>query len=320
MEDFSFALVSSESCVIVCELGPRIRFFDFEGENLNVLARSVRITRFLRPLRGGSQPMLVQASDGFLYVVKFNNNLQGPNLAFNEAIGTELYRACQLPVPIWRPLLLTPAFLNQNPDCWIQTETGRLRPTPGICFGSRFLGQSGTRLLEILPGTFFVKVRNRMSFWQAWIVDVCARHADNRQAIFIEQSDGFEPVLMDHGHLFSGADGKRHPHPLASRYLDPRIYPRLLEQEIRELKMMRPVNVDQLWQTAEAIPDEWKSMSALENFSHCLNKLSSPQNLAEVVDMIVELGAKNNSQPLRGTFYDAVPVPLAALAGTYPAA
>jgi hypothetical protein len=274
-----------------------------------VLASGVRVTRFLRPLRGGSQPVLVQASDGHLYVVKFNNNLQGPNLPFNEAMGTELYHMCQLSVPMWKPLLVTSALLDQNPGWWIQTETGRLRPSHGICFGSRFLGEPGQHLLEILPGTFFAKVSNRMSFWQAWMLDVCAQHADNRQVIFIERSGEYEPVFVDHGHLFGGADGEKQPQPLASRYLDPRVYPPPLRREIWKLKMARPVDVDRLWHMAGNLPEEWKSKSALNNFALCVNKLSSPQHLAEVIDMIVEIAEKNCTQPLNKIFYDAMSKP-----------
>ena len=153
--------------------------------------KSVRLSRFIRNLRGGSQPILVQASDGLLYVVKFTNNLQGANLPFNESVGTELYRACGLAVPAWKPLLVSDAFLDRNPDCWMQTSKGRLRPDSGMCFGSRFLGGDGIRLLEILPGTSFKRVRNNKSFWLAWMIDICAHHADGRQAIFVEDAEGW---------------------------------------------------------------------------------------------------------------------------------
>lgn len=50
------------------------------------------IVEYVRPLRGGSQPFLAGASDGQLYVVKFNGNPQGPNVLLNECVGNELYR------------------------------------------------------------------------------------------------------------------------------------------------------------------------------------------------------------------------------------
>src|SRR5580700_5874154 len=97
----------------------------------------VKMVRYLRSLRGGSQPFLAQASDGLFYVVKFAHNLQGPNLLFNESAGTELFRCCGLAVPEWRPLLVTSDFLDQNPGCWMRTAEEVLRPNAGLCFGSR---------------------------------------------------------------------------------------------------------------------------------------------------------------------------------------
>ena len=111
----------------------------------------VLVTQYVRNLRGGSQPILALASDGFQYVVKFANNLQGPNVLFNECAGNELYRACGLTVPKWTPLWVSDSFLDRNRDCWMQTPEGRLRPSSGLCFGSLFLGQDGKRLFEILP-------------------------------------------------------------------------------------------------------------------------------------------------------------------------
>jgi hypothetical protein len=267
------------------------------------------VTQFIRHLRGGSQAKLVQASDGLLYVLKFNNNLQGANLPFNEAIGTELYRACGLPVPGWKPLLLTGRFLDQNPECWIQTKTGGLRPAPGICFGSRFLGAPGTRLLEILPETSFGKIRNHVDFWLAWMVDVCALHADSRQAIFIEHtSRNLEAFFVDHGHLFGGAEGNREPYLCASRYLDRRIYKLATKREIEKLNNWQPADPDPLWKLVISLPDEWKTRSALRNFALCLNKLSSQQFRGGIVDMILSLEETDSAYRNHGVFNQSIPV------------
>ena len=133
------------------------------------------VTHFVRKLPGGSQSILARACDGFQYVVKFANNLQGPNLLFNESAGSELYRACGLPVPEWRPIEVSDSFLDKNPDCWMQTEKGYLRPASGLCFGSRFLGGNDKRLFEILPGSMFNRVHNQVNFWLAWLIDVMRR-------------------------------------------------------------------------------------------------------------------------------------------------
>jgi hypothetical protein len=247
------------------------------------------VTHYVRNLRGGSQPILAWASDGLLYVVKFANNLQGPNLLFNESAGSELYRACGLPVPEWRPLAVSDSILDKNPDCWMETPEGRLRPASGLCFGSRFLGENGKRILEILPGSMFKRVRNQISFWQAWLIDVCAEHVDNRQAIFVEDAEGWlEAHFIDHGHLFGGpkADLKRNFG--ASRYLDPRIYGQVSSEALLSFQdVLQALDADKLRQRIEAIPTEWSHASAPEGFERCLQRLKMASLVQHVVDTII---------------------------------
>jgi hypothetical protein len=236
------------------------------------------VTHFIRNMRGGSQPILAEASDGLQYVVKFANNLQGPNLLFNESAGSELFQSCGVPVPKWKPLRVSDSFLDKNPGCWIQTLEGRLRPTSGLCFGSRFLGGNGKRILEILPGSSFRRVRNQTSFWLVWLIDVCAEHANNRQAIFEEDAESWlDAVFVDHGHLFGGPKAELKRNLCASRYLDSRIYPGLSSKALEDFeKVFRALDADRLWQRLEVIPDEWVEVSALRKFETCLQRLSMP--------------------------------------------
>jgi hypothetical protein len=262
-----------------------------DEEKMPVFGKNVTfVTRHIHNLRGGSAPILAQASDGLSYVVKFTNNLQGTNLLFNESAGSELYRACGLPVPSWKPLMLTDEFLEQNQACWMQTSEGRLRPEPGLCFGSRYLGGEETHLLEILPGNYFKRIRNRKSFWLAWLIDICAGHIDNRQALFVEDSTGWlDAFFVDHGHLFGGPEGEQQRHFQASRYLDARIYLRPTEKQLASFqKVVQNLNVDRLLRRINALPEEWKPASALENFAQCLDRLSTPDLLQSILNTIVE--------------------------------
>ena len=62
--------------------------------------RSVNITRYVTPLReGGSLPAIVEADDGFTYVIKFRGAGQGPGALIAELIGGELARVMGLKVP-----------------------------------------------------------------------------------------------------------------------------------------------------------------------------------------------------------------------------
>lgn len=62
--------------------------------------RSVNIIRYVTPLReGGSLPAIVEADDGFTYVVKFRGAGQGAGALIAELIGGEIARAMGLKVP-----------------------------------------------------------------------------------------------------------------------------------------------------------------------------------------------------------------------------
>jgi len=249
---------------------------------------SALVTEYVRSLRGGSQPILARASDGFQYVVKFANNLQGPNLLFNESAGSELYLACGLPVPEWTPLWIADSFLDRNPDCWMQTPEGRLRPASGLCFGSRFLEQKGKRLFEILSGAMFSRVRNQVSFWHAWLIDICADHVDNRQAVFVEDANGWlDAHFVDHGHLFGGPTAESNRNFRASRYLDPRIYTGVSFRALLDFqRRLQGLDLDKVRQRIEVIPSEWSHASARERFDCCLQRLKTDSLVQNVIETI----------------------------------
>ncbi len=62
--------------------------------------RAVNVTRYITPLReGGSLPAIVEADDGFMYVLKFRGAGQGIKALIAELIGGEIARALGLRVP-----------------------------------------------------------------------------------------------------------------------------------------------------------------------------------------------------------------------------
>lgn len=92
--------------------------------------RTVQVTRYVTPLReGGSLPALVEADDGFLYVLKFRGAGQGPKALIAELIVGELARALGLRVPELVLAELDEAFGRTEPDEEIQdllqASTGR---------------------------------------------------------------------------------------------------------------------------------------------------------------------------------------------------
>ena len=83
--------------------------------------RNVNVTRYVTPLReGGSLPAIVEADDGFLYVLKFRGAGQGVKALIAELIGGEIARVLGLRVPEIVFANVDTAFGRTEPDEEIQ--------------------------------------------------------------------------------------------------------------------------------------------------------------------------------------------------------
>ncbi len=83
--------------------------------------RTVDVTRYVTPLReGGSLPAIVEADDGFLYVLKFRGAGQGVKALIAELLGGEIARALGFRVPEIVFANVDPAFGRTEPDEEIQ--------------------------------------------------------------------------------------------------------------------------------------------------------------------------------------------------------
>ncbi|MDF2476652.1 MAG: aminotransferase class [Sphingobacterium sp.] len=85
------------------------------------IIREVEIIRYVQPFReGGSLPALVDADDGFSYVIKFRGAGQGRKALIAELIGGELARLLKLRVPEIVFAHLDESFGRSEPDEEIQ--------------------------------------------------------------------------------------------------------------------------------------------------------------------------------------------------------
>lgn len=83
--------------------------------------RAVNVIRYVTPLReGGSLPAIVEADDGFLYVLKFRGAGQGVKALIAELIGGEIARALGLRIPEIVFANVDAAFGRTEPDEEIQ--------------------------------------------------------------------------------------------------------------------------------------------------------------------------------------------------------
>ena len=222
----------------------------------------------LRKMRGGSQSVLLRATDGALYVVKMMGNPQGPNVLANEVLGNELANYLGLPVPVWRPIYLSDEFLDRNWLCWFESVSGLVRPSAGLHFASLALGEdSSARAYEVLSGACLSRIGNRTDFVAMLVLDLWASNTDNRQAIFVRGADTqlITAVFVDNGHMFGGPHGQQQLRRGGALFLDRRVYAGLGLRKMfsQWLRRVRSINEGVLLGLARSIPDEWMSKDYL---------------------------------------------------------
>lgn len=104
--------------------------------------RTVNVTRYATPLReGGSLPAVVEADDGFMYVLKFRGSGQGLKSLIAEFIGGEIARVIGLKVPEIVFAELDEAFGRSEPDEEIQDL---LKASRGLNIALHYLSGSAT--------------------------------------------------------------------------------------------------------------------------------------------------------------------------------
>lgn len=99
--------------------------------------REVQTTRYITPLReGGSLPAIVDADDGFMYVLKFRGAGQGAKALIADLVGAEIARVLGLKVPELVLAHLDEAFGRTEPDEEIQDL---LKKSNGLNLGVHYL-------------------------------------------------------------------------------------------------------------------------------------------------------------------------------------
>lgn len=178
--------------------------------------RNVNVTRYITPLReGGSLPAIVEACDGFMYVLKFRGAGQGIKALIAELIGGETARALGLKVPEIVLANIDSAFGRTEPDEEIQDL---LKASTGLNLGLHYLSGSITfdPAVTAIPSALASKivwmdaflvnmdrtVRNtNMLWWQKelWLIDHGAcLYFHHNPATWKEKIDTPFALIKDH--------------------------------------------------------------------------------------------------------------------------
>lgn len=152
--------------------------------------RSVEIIRYIQPFReGGSLPGLVEANDGFKYVIKFRGAGQGCKALVAELICGELARKAGFKIPELVFAELHEGFGRLEPDEEIQDL---LKFSTGQNLGVHFL--SGSLTFDAVVNDIDPLLAAKILWFDAWIMNVDRTPRNTNMLIWNK-----ELWLIDHG-------------------------------------------------------------------------------------------------------------------------
>jgi hypothetical protein len=155
--------------------------------------RTVDVTRYVTPLReGGSLPAIVEANDGFMYVLKFRGAGQGIKALIAELIAGELARALGFKLPELVFATLNEAFGRTEPDEEIQDL---LRASEGLNLGLHYL--AGSITFDALVTTPDPLLASQIVWFDALIMNVDRTPRNTNMLMW-----NGELWLIDHGAAF----------------------------------------------------------------------------------------------------------------------
>ena len=214
--------------------------------------RKVEVTRYVTPLReGGSLPAIVEADDGFLYVLKFRGAGQGIKALIAEFIGGELARAAGFRVPEIVFADVDPAFGRTEPDEEIQDL---LKASGGLNLALHYL--SGAISFDPVVNQVEVDTASRIVWLDCLLTNV-DRTARNTNMLMWHK----ELWLIDHGASLyfhhAGNDWQKAGINPFVQVKDHVLLQRATRLEKADRELKRILQPEIIHRIVNQIPDEW---------------------------------------------------------------
>lgn len=214
--------------------------------------RTVNVTRYVTPLReGGSLPAIVEADDGFIYVIKFRGAGQGKKALVAELIGGELARAIGLNMPELVFMNLDKSFGQSEGDEEIQDL---LKFSEGLNFGLHYL--SGAITYDPI-----VSVADAMSASKVVLLDSIIINMDRTARNTNMLNWNKELWLIDHGASFyfhhSWNTWEKHANGTFPLIKDHVLLERATELEVAASEIKSLLSDEIIDQIVDLVPDDF---------------------------------------------------------------
>ncbi len=217
-----------------------------------LLLRSVQVTRYVKPLReGGSLPAIVEADDGFLYVLKFRGAGQGVKALIAELIAGELARALGLRVPEIVFGQLDVAFGRSEPDEEIQDL---LRASEGLNLGLHFL--AGAITFDPLVNKIDARLASQVVWLDCLVINVDRTPRNTNMLMWHK-----ELWLIDHGAALyfhhSGQPWEEQAQRPFGQIKDHVLLPQATELDAIDTAFRAILTPERIRAIVATVPDEW---------------------------------------------------------------
>jgi hypothetical protein len=204
-------------------------------------------TEQIRRMRGGAQSHLMRCSDGYYYVVKFQNNPQHRRILVNELLGTRLARRLGLPTTPVAIVHVSEELIRLTPELSMEMPRARVPCQAGLQFGSRYPGDPRRLALhDFLPDEQLRQVENVHEFAGMLVFDKWTCNTNGRQTIFFRETSAeprwgaggsppsspdaedaaqsYQTMMIDQGFCFNAGEWNYPDAPLRGLYARNRVY------------------------------------------------------------------------------------------------
>lgn len=219
--------------------------------------RTVNVTRYITPLReGGSLPALVEADDGFMYVLKFRGAGQGVKALIAELIAGEIARALGFRVPEIVFANLDAAFGRTEPDEEIQDL---LRASEGLNLALHYL--SGSITYDPVVTTIDPVLASQIVWFDCLVTNMDRTSRNTNMLMWYK-----ELWLIDHGATFyfhhSGQDPQEQGQRPFTLVKDHVLLPEATELDAADEALRPLLNPERIRSIVSLIPEEWLGINS----------------------------------------------------------
>jgi len=211
--------------------------------------------RHIRRMPGVTQAHLMRASDGGLYVTKFQNNPHHSRVLASEFLATRIGLWLGLPMPSVE-VIEVPEWLVNRALLRIENDDRLTRCASGRQVAFRYV----SAVMESLPRRLFDRVTNARDFIRVLVFDKWVANCDNRQAVFMKDSDqGYFVKFIDQHHCFDAGRWTFPDLPHHGIYEQHHVYRDVTGWQSFEPTLSRVEKLSRfdLWKFACEIPPEW---------------------------------------------------------------